>query len=68
MIAEEPSTEPIYPIDEVMVANTEASIAGIRLSDCDPVLTTEVLRSDATSDITYKLLHQVVTDGFPRSR
>ena len=68
MIAEEPSTEPTYPIDEVMVANTEASIAGIRLNDCDPVLTTEMLRSAATSDTTHKLLHQVVTDGFPRYR
>ena len=51
-----------------MAARSEASIAAISSTDCDPLLTTADIHTAAAKDTTHQLLLQTVTNGFPTSR
>ena len=56
-----------YPTEEIMTAQSCASIAAITSNnDCDPLLTIQDIR--AAEDTTHQLLRQTVASGFPTSR
>jgi hypothetical protein len=57
-----------YPTEEIMAARSQASIAAISSSDCDPLLTIADIHAAAAKDATHQLLHHTIANGFPASR
>ena len=59
----------LHPTEELMVAQSYASIAAITSNnDCDPLLTMQDINTAAADDATHQLLRQKVASGFPTSR
>ena len=57
-----------YPTEEIMAARSQAFIAAISSSDCDPLLTIADIHTAAAKDVTHQLLHDTIANGFPVSR
>jgi transposase InsO family protein len=71
VIAEKPKDSDdseAHSIEEMMAAQSQASIAAVSGSDCDPLLTIADIHAAAARDATHQLLHDTVAAGFPTSR